>query len=242
VTSSPPSGRTAGSTPPGTNVDAKSRRKGGWRGWDAGVRATIIGTVAGVLSLAIAFAAWQWPRSPDSQPKDGPTTVSGANPPIGSAAAAPGGSAAVEYLDGGAFPAESGGANLVSLPRAIRDDGTYKPHAVAITCPSNETGDQVHDVTYPVQGRYVQFDADVHPYYPPGADARSATYVSVLKGVRQRDGDLRITEVGAQKQATAAQPAPLTAAVDDAEKITLRVQCADPNGTVVLTNARLTGT
>ena len=129
----------------------------------------------------------------------------------------------------------------MSPPRAIRDDETYKPHAIAITCPSNQTGDQVHDVTYAVRGRYVTFDADVHPYYPPGADSRSATYVSVLKGVRQSDGDLRIAEVGTQTQATAAQPKPLTAAVDDAEKITLRVQCADPNGTVVLTNARLTG-
>jgi hypothetical protein len=220
-----------------------ARLKGLRRRWTAVEWATITGTVVAVIALVITIAAWQRPKSPDT-PGAGVTAIAATTPPTPTATTtttttATSGPAAAAYLDSG-FPAESGGANLVALPRPIRDDPGYQPHPIAITCPSNQTGDQEHVVTYAIQGRYVQFDADVHPYYPPNADARSATYVTVQMGVRETDGDLRITEAGSQKTATMSSPQPVTATIDNAEKLTVRVQCADPRGTVVLTNARLT--
>jgi hypothetical protein len=227
-------------------VDRGRRRHGLWRRWTAVEWATIIGTIMTVIGLVVAVAAWQLPTSPDSSGTDdragAPGSTPAAPPPATATAARPGKpvGGAAEFLDTG-FPAESGGANLVPLPRAIRADATYQPHAIGITCPSNQTGDQDHAVTFLLRGRYVQFDAAVHPYYPPGADARSATYVTVQTGVRESDGELRITEAGSQKTAAVDSPQPLTAMIDNAEKITLTVRCADPNGTVVLTDARLTG-
>ncbi|GAA2483616.1 hypothetical protein [Winogradskya humida] len=218
----------------------------GWRGWDTGVRATVLGTVAGILSLLVAFVAWQWPKSP---PGPGATDAGAAPSAAHETAAGPGPSSApqspsgpapaasAEYLNG--FAAESGGAFLVAVPRPVRGKDGWTDRPIAISCPSNQTGDQEHSVTYLLKGRYVEFRADVRPYYPPDADERSATYVTALTGTRQRDGEVVTAEAGAQQRATAAQSQQLTATVDDAEKLTLRVQCGDPNGTVVLTGAVL---
>lgn len=245
MSSFPPTGSPAAQTSTSHSGPPGGPKPRGWRGWDVGLRATVIGTIAGVLSLVVAIAAWQWPRSP-SDPTGASAPTSAARPALSST---PSGSlptataadpAAVEYLDGPGFPAESGGAYLVSVPRAVRDDQDYSTHPIAITCPSNETGDQVHDVTYLLQGRYIRFDADVRPYYPPSADARSATYVTALMGKRQRDNALTITEAGKQQRATPSTPQPFSATIEDAEKLTLRVECGDPNGTIILTNARLT--
>ena len=54
------------------------------------------------------------------------------------------------------------------------------------------------------------------------------------------DGSLDFTEAGNQKRANATDPAALTATVDNAEKLILRVECGNPAGSVVLTDARLT--
>ena len=95
-----------------------------------------------------------------------------------------------------------------SPARAIRGTAGYTGHPMAIRCPSNQTGDPVSDVTFLFRGRYVQFDAAVHPYYPDGSDQQSATYVTALTTTRQRDGTLTTTEAGSQKRA----PGPSTRA------------------------------
>jgi hypothetical protein len=63
--------------------------------------------------------------------------------------------------------------------------------------------------------------------------------VTALIGVRQADGGLDTLPAGEQKRASPGAPATLSAAVDNAEKLTLRIQCGNPNGTVILTGARL---
>ncbi|WP_212997198.1 hypothetical protein [Winogradskya consettensis] len=241
------------STPEARNVPEPR----GWRGWDTGVRATVLGTVAGILSLLVAFVAWQWPKSPPGPgPADAVTADAGSadagsapsaahgtapRPGTSSVPQSPSGptpAASGEYLFD--FTAESGAAFLVAVPRPVRGRDGWTDRPIAISCPSNETGDQEHSITYPVRGRYTEFRADVRPYYPPDADQRSATYVTALTGTLQRDGDLVTAEVGKQQQATAARAQQLTATIDDAEKLTLRVQCSDPNGTIVITGAVLT--
>lgn len=203
-------------------------------------RLTAAASIATVLALAVALGAWLWPRSPAGSgapvtphPSSTGTTVAG----LPSAPGTP----VPEYLSGSGFPAEEGGALLVSVPRAVRDDPAYASHPVAIKCPDNRPGNATSEVTYELHGRYLRFDATVHPYYPPTADTRSVTWVTAMVDIAQRDGTYQRTEAGRQREATMAAPAALSADVENAEKLTLSVQCADPNGTIVLTDARLTG-
>ena len=230
------------STRPSADHDTADGARPARRGSDLSTRATVIGTLAGVLSLGVAVAAWQWPRSPEpapqaSAPAPGRTTGVPQVPPTGGPTGG-GTSPAPEYLAGTA--PESGAANLVPLPRAVRAEPAYARRALVIACPSNETGDQERSVTFALRGRHARFDAQVHPYYPPGADARSVTFVTVLAGARDRDATLTTTEAGTQKRAAPGSPQPLTADVEGAETLTLRVQCDDPGGVVALTEARLT--
>ncbi|GAA0795102.1 hypothetical protein [Spirilliplanes yamanashiensis] len=230
------------STRPSADPDAAAGARTGPRRLDLSTRATVVGTVAGVLSLGVAVAAWQWPRSPGPEPQasatapeptTGPQHVPPTGGPTGGGTPAP-----VEYLAGTA--PESGAAHLVPLPRAVRADAAYARRALVIGCPSNETGDQERSVTFALRGRYARFDAQVHPYYPPGADARSVTFVTVFAGVRDRDATLTTAEAGAQKRAAPGSPLPVAADVEGAETVTLRVQCDDPGGVVALTDARVT--
>jgi hypothetical protein len=226
------------SSPSTTGTPAKRRR------FD---RLALIGTIAGVLSVIIAAGAWWWPQSPSSG-----AGGTAAGPPVASAAAATtapagtsrtSGPAAVQvpaYLDTWGIAAESGLDYLVPLPRAVKDQAGYTSHPIAISCPSNQAGDQAHDVTYVLRGRFYQFDAEVHPWYPPGPDSGSATYVTVIGAINQTDGQLVTKEAGSQKTAFLNAPKPISAVIDGAEKLTLHVQCGNPNGVIVLTNARLT--
>ena len=214
--------------------------------WDAGIRAGVISAVVGFLALIVAVLAWLWPQQPGGTPT---ATVSRSATAPGTATKAidsatptraTGGGPAMSYLNNGNFPPETGGSDVVQVPRAIRSKAGYTSHPVAIKCPTNQTGDQTSEVTYLLRGRYVQFDATVHPYYPVGTDQQSATYVTALIGIRQPDDSLDFTEAGNQKRANPTGPAGLTATVDNAEKLILRVECGNPAGTVVLTDARLT--
>lgn len=223
-----------GPTGPADAIGRPSKRSG-WQSWDTGVRATVIGTVAGVLSLLVAVVAWRWPQSPPENSVAGPPSSGATTTHAATTATRP---PTVDFLD--AVTVEAGGTYLVAVPRQVRGTAGFTGHVMAISCPSNQTGDQVHDVTFPIMGHYQQFDAEIHPYYPSGADPRSVTYVTAMIGIRQTDRTLRTTAVGAQKSATMTAALPLKAVIDNAEKLTVRVECADPNGTIILTDARLT--
>jgi hypothetical protein len=207
-------------------------------------RLTTMASIATVLALVVAVAAWWWPQSPGngngtSRGPSGTGTTSTAAPTVTSREP---GSPAAEFLAGPGFPAEAGGALLVSVPRAVRDEPAFSSHPVAISCPDNQTGNQASAVTYLLRGRYLRFDATVHPYYPPAADTKAASYVLAFVDVRQRDGTFRREERGRQQRAATGAPADLTADVENAEKLIISVECADPNGVVVLTDARVTAT
>ncbi|MBW6436919.1 hypothetical protein KZ829_24560 [Actinoplanes hulinensis] len=218
------------------------------RRWDAGVRAGVISAAAGVLALIVALFAWLMPRQPGGDDPDGekagrvatgkesdshrtlPTSATTVSPRA----------KATTFLAGGAFHPESGATDLTEVPRTIRGKPGYTGHEIAIRCPSNETGDQTSDVTYLLLGRYAQFDVTVRPYFPAGTDQQAATYVSAMIGTKRSDGGLDTTIAATQKTATPTASAELSAPVDHAEKLTLRIECGNPNGVVVLTDARLT--
>ncbi|KUL22022.1 hypothetical protein ADL15_49485 [Actinoplanes awajinensis subsp. mycoplanecinus] len=204
--------------------------------------------VAGVLSAVVAVAAWQWPKSPAPDPAPAPTagaattaggatTAAPATTTGGAAPATAAGPTAV-YLD--TLTVEAGKANLVAVPRAIRDKPEFADHPIAVSCPSNQPGDQARDVTWRLGGHYLDFRAEVRPYYPAGTDTGGATYVFAVAGTRQKDGTLSTTEAGRQQTASVTSPKPLTGAVEGVEQLTIRVQCGNPKGVVVLTAATVT--
>ena len=175
-------------------------------------RLTTAASIATVLALLVAVVAWLWPQSPANdngtsggQPGTGATMPGSPAPPT--AASPKSAPPASEFLAGPGFPAEAGDALLVSVPRAVSDDPAFSSHPVAITCPDNQTGNQASEVTYLLRGRYLRFEATVHPYYPPDADTKAASYVLAFVDVRQRDGTFRREERG--RQLTAAMGAPV---------------------------------
>ncbi|WP_097326829.1 hypothetical protein [Paractinoplanes atraurantiacus] len=193
--------------------------------------------IATVLGLVVALLAWLLPKQ--QQEKPAPATAPATTATTAATKAPPAVEAAV-FLDDDRFTPEAGADRLSQIPRAVRSDAAYATHPIVIGCPSNQTGDQSAEVTYPLRGRYARLDATVRPYYPPGVDQEAVTHVTVLAGVLLKDGTIATSEAGRQKGARPGGAEPLTAGVEGAEKLTVRVECSEPDGTVVLSEARLT--
>ncbi|WP_285683417.1 hypothetical protein [Actinoplanes sp. NBRC 103695] len=191
--------------------------------------------MAAVLSLIVAVAAWQWPRSPATPPTP-PATGGSATGTAGGPGRTPATATAPATRDSRylADLAPESGADLIApLPRPISEDPTWAAHPLVVRCPSNQTGDERHDVVYQLRGRYVEAAAEVRTYHPPKGDAEAAVVVTMVTSTRERDGTLTTADV------TASGQGPLAAAIDGAEKLTVRVRCEDPGDLVVLTEARI---
>jgi hypothetical protein len=206
---------------------------------------TLVVTAVGVL---VALAAWLFPvgKQDSTTGGSGPTKQTAATTPAAAATAAttaPGpvtGSGTV-YLDG--QPPVEGKPLLVGLPRRL-DGQPGLDHPVVVTCPTNQSDDQVHEVTYSLAGRYLTFSANVRPYIDPDQDPKplpdSRATVLAIAVYIERDGTPTQQVKGRQEAATVGTPGPLTASVERAERLTLQVRCEDPRGVVVLAGAGLT--
>ncbi|MCW3816583.1 hypothetical protein ONA91_19235 [Micromonospora sp. DR5-3] len=234
------------STSPQHDPAGSGRLSGGRRPRD---RATAIGTVIGALGLLVSILAWQWPKDPAADATPPPATVGG-DQPAGPTTNSPGGPttgsqspSSTPSSGPGVYLADltprNGEDKLVDIPPAVRKRPDYTSHAIAIRCPRNGS-DPATVVTYQLSRHYQRFDATVHPYYPPGSDQQSATLVTVIRGDQQPDTSVTTGEVGAEQRAQPGKPRPLTAVVEKADQLTLRVECGDPSGVVMLTDARLT--
>jgi hypothetical protein len=201
----------------------------------------LVGIAVGIV---IAVLAWWFPQAADG-PKGDRKTSQTAAPPATATAPAQAGTSAGPPTTGASLSVfldtlapEAGRANLTALPRDLASQSGYD-HPVVVACPSNQSDDQVREVTYLLRGRYVSFLATVRPYFTAQRDAR--TYVFAIAGYRERDGTMTRQEKGRQLSATMAAPtARLTASVDGAEELTLQVRCEEPGGVVVLASAALT--
>ncbi|MFC7528786.1 hypothetical protein [Actinoplanes sp. GCM10030250] len=198
----------------------------------------LISTVAAVVGVVVAVLAWRWPEAPPSEQDQkavtAPTTTGGTATSPAPAGGTPAPSAAA-YLD--ALPVKGG--SLAEVPRKIRDQADYRSHPIAVACPSNQIGDKATEVTWQLDRNYVEFHADVRPYYPAAGEQRAVTYVTALKGVRQRDTTDKFEEMGSQKTARPGGSAPISADLDGGDTLTLKIECQYPGGFVILTDARL---
>lgn len=205
-----------------------------------------VGTIAGVatvLALIISLLAWLYPQPPADESPSGSDRAGGltsagpgsvdSRPPATPTAEPP--APTLTFLD--TLPPQTGGANLGRLPRALAGQPGYD-HPVVIQCPSNQSGDKVRVVTYPLRGRYLDFSATVRPYFTAQPDAVSQVFV--LAGIRQVDDRVVTVQKGSQLNASMATPAPVTAQVDGAAELTLQVRCESPEGMIILVNAGLT--
>jgi hypothetical protein len=237
------------STGTGVTVVSAIPRTGGRlvHSWKSLNLAEKIAVVIAPIGIAISLLAWLRPQAaptPNPQPSvsiPGPTTGNSSPPglpssPPPSAAPPP----SWDYLAGSVLSPEAGGDRVVRLPRELRTRDEYTSHPLTVKCPSNQTGDSASEITYDLRGQYLRLDATVRPFYPDPADQRAITHVTVAARYREADGELTTKDVGRQLAAEPGGEADLSAAFDGAQKLVLRVQCSDPDGIIVLTDARLT--
>jgi hypothetical protein len=234
--------------PPAQPAKASDTR-GFWDRWTG--PATVIGLPVGLLSLLVGVFAWRSPVHDDDKSKGGAATAATtpalgvttpASPAGGPGAAAPSGTAtappgpAPVYLASGTVGRVLG--QTVPLPRQIVGKPTYDSHSIVLHCPGS--GDRFTSVGYALSRHYIQFDATVHPYYPPGADQKSATNVDVTLVTTDPSGHDGSKPVGSRYDATPSAPKTITGELDGGDRLILNVECADQDGYVVLTDARLT--
>ncbi|MDG4830323.1 hypothetical protein O7627_13545 [Solwaraspora sp. WMMD1047] len=198
---------------------------------------TILLAFAGLL---VAILAWQFPRfADDQQPSTTPIldrSARSTQPPTSGRESIPssGHPSATIFLD--TLTVQTGGANLRELPRDLRGAPGYE-HSIAIACPSNQNADKERSVSYLLRGRYREFATTVRPHFTAVSD--SVVYAHALTAQRQRDGTLNWQTTGSQFGALMGRPASLTADVDDAEELMLRIECEYPEGMVILAGASL---
>jgi hypothetical protein len=231
------------SQPPKQQAKASGSRSF-WDRWTG--PATVIGLPVALLSLVVGVLAWRSPVHDDDKSKGGVTTAvttpvpgmaTPASPATGppASATAPLGPAPV-YLTSGTVSRVLG--QTVPLPRQIVGKPGYDSHSIVLHCPG--PGDRFTSVGYALNRHYIQFDATVHPYYPPGADQKSATNVDATLVTTDPSGHDGSKPVGSRYDATPFAPKAITGELDGGDRLVLSVECADQDGYVVLTDARLT--
>lgn len=133
-----------------------------------------VAAILGILVIVVPAAIWvgdHFGRSDSgsaataatgpatSTPATDPTTAGAATPPATSTALLT------------AQPIDTGAENVDPLPRALSTDSSYAG-ALVMACPSNQTGDRNHTVTYLLHGHYVHFRATLRPYRKTSDESR----------------------------------------------------------------------
>lgn len=196
----------------------------------------LVGVLLAGASLLRDYFGFEWhsstptPATTSTEPVRASAPVAPSSAPAGSTPSSPGGI----HLD--TLAVEGGGGNLVALPRALRGQPGYD-RPLTISCPRNTAADKHRDVVYPLRRRYFDLTTSIRPYSPD--DPQAKAYVSVIVSVEQSDGTVNRLDRGG-REARQNAPGSLSASVEGADSLTLRVQCESPTGFVVLNDARLT--
>ncbi|MBF9134487.1 hypothetical protein I0C86_36990 [Plantactinospora sp. S1510] len=195
-----------------------------------------------VLTLTRDIFDWQVdPKTPSSPEASSPPNSPG--PPVdpvppttGPTQRATAGTGVRTHLD--TLRVEAGEANLSPLPRSLDGQPGYE-RPVVIKCPSNAGADRQREVTYRLQRRYLDFTALVRPYFPASDDHDSTVHVYALLATRAPDDTINRTTSAELFDARMAEPKSLSASVEGADELILRVRCQMPNGYVVFANGSL---
>lgn len=217
-----------------------STRSGrGWRRLSANQWSLVIG----VIGVLVAVLSWQLPKQP---PADSPSTTASASTAPGTTTSITPGTTTSQhapadgsrtYLDG--IRPETGAGYLRQLPRPLATAADLS-HPITIDCPSNNTGDQVRSISYPLQRRYLDFTATLRPYFPNQQDREAVVRVTARVGIRQTDGTLTQSVREANSGTMLRSPEPLSFSVEGVDVLTLTVECDIPEGQVILAAAQLT--
>jgi hypothetical protein len=208
--------------------------------WRLGLVGVIVGGVGSVATVAALFGFGSSGSDDHASDADtmavatSPASVPGATAPISTTSAV---RTPFEYLS--ALAPLAGTGNLTVLPRDFRKNPAYA-RAIAIQCPSNNSGDKVREVTYSLRGRYTEFTATVQPDFT--AEPDSHAHVFAVAAYRETDGTLTRRPVGQQLGATGTLSAPITADLEGAVEFTLQVRCEHPQGVVIISDGQLTRT
>jgi hypothetical protein len=222
---------------------------GHWPPAHSSRRRFVLTTVLAAVGVLVSVLAWRFPveREPDASSDQrgqtsagvhtGQPTSAGTPSPSPSPSPSPASADQMRYLN--TITPEEGSRYLAPLPAGLPQTSEYA-HAVTIACPSNQTGDKVRELKYPLNQRYLALSGTVTARLKPSVSVPDPQVeLTSVASERQRDGTLRAT--GNQSgRATGGHPSPITLAVAGAEKLTVRISCEVPDGVVILTDARLT--
>ncbi|WP_341720331.1 hypothetical protein QQG74_11810 [Micromonospora sp. FIMYZ51] len=205
-------------------------------------------TAGALAALSVLFAGTglardyfdvTWPGSTSndptrSAPTDGGDWTTGTTATRGTAATNSPADAAEEDLRG--MTVLGGRTNLAELPRELAGQPGYE-NSIIIRCPENTSQDKFRAVVYELGRRYFRLTAQVrHHSAAPSRPAKA--YLEVFVSIKQPDGTINRPRRG-DPVAASGTGAPLSVDVEDADDVTLRVQCERPSDLVVLTDARL---
>jgi hypothetical protein len=212
-------------------ADPKAPPQGRVQHW-----AVVIGAAATVLGTTIALLAYCAQRDGTGADPVADRTITATPPatPPGPPPAPPPSrdtGLAVSTLE-----LYGGGSRLKELPRDLAGDSTLSD-ALVIGCPSNQSDDLVSEVTFETALRYHSFRATVRAYHESGGSR------SVRLTVFPDPQDLRPGAVGggAATEMTFpfGQTRAMTADIEGAFYLRLRVECDLPDGYVFLIGAEV---
>lgn len=200
-------------------------------------RIRTLGALAAIVSAVIAVLTYC---------QVGRTGGDGATPPVVPASGATLSSSAqassedlpsgeVVYLT--SVAPDRGLTRVTELPAALHSQEGYD-NALVISCPTNQTGDQMSEVVYEARNRYGTFAAILRPYRDPADDVR--VELQVFSDPLDRDPGAPPPGDQGRFQLAMGQSEAISVTISDAYYLRLRVLCEKPGGYVILANASVT--
>lgn len=196
-------------------------------------RLNVVVLLVTIVGVTVAVLTYLGLRPSDAQ-KGGAapgSTVSGTARTSTGPAVVPAGNA-VALSD---LPLQAGAANLVALPKALRDDAAFAG-SLAINCPTNQSNDKSREVTYLLRRQHSEFTARIQSNFPSDPTLRAT--LTAIGGFKERDGTVTRREL-AGALAPGGQWATFSADVERVEELTLRAQCDEPGGVVIVNGGQV---
>jgi hypothetical protein len=192
-----------------------------------------IGAIAAVVTTLIAVLAYCRPPGVEVvSPPEAARTGNDANPVPPSSASGNETASRVNYLAN--LQPIRGHARLAQLPTELADDPSYV-RSIVIACPSNQTGDQISEVTFETRNRFTTFQATLRSYRDPPDDVLIELHV--FSDPPDRDPGVPLGGTPQSFQLRVGESQPISTAIEKAYHLRLRARCEKPGGFVILTSA-----